>query len=33
VVRIDLCESPLDPAIAFTDRLRGNLERLKETDR
>lgn len=33
VVRIDLCEIPLDPEVAFTDRLRGNLERLKETGR
>ncbi len=33
VVRIDLGESPLDPVVAFTDRLRGNLERLKETVR
>ena len=33
VIRIDLCESPLDPVVAFTDRLRGNLERLKETGR
>ena len=33
VVRIDLCEIPLDPEVEFTDRLRGNLERLKETGR
>ncbi len=33
VVRIDLCEVPLDPEVAFTDRLRGNLERLKKAGR
>ena len=33
VVRIDLCEVPLDPEVAFTDRLRENLERLKKAGR
>ncbi len=29
VVRIDLCEAPIDPVTSFSNRLRGNLERLK----
>ena len=33
VVRIDLCEHPIEPEVAFTDRLRGNLERLKKIGR
>jgi len=29
VIRIDLCEFPVDPAVTFVDRMRANLTRLK----